>query len=104
MFYFFAFDIWTFISIFIAFLSLVISIIVNNASQKRNAYVTLDSQYKDLLNLGIKYPVLRNPIVTCNYKTLAEKDNESYYKYQSYAYMMWNFLETIYDFASKNCF
>ena len=99
MFYFLSFDIWTIISISIAFVSLVISIIVSISTQKRNAYVTLDGQYKDLLNLGIQYPILRNPLVTCNYKNLPEDDK---YKYQSYAYMMWNFLETIYDFASKN--
>ena len=102
MFNFFAFDIWTLISISIAFLSLIISILTNIFSQKRNAYVTLDGQYKDLLNLGINHPVLRNPSVTCIYKVLEETDKDSYYQYQSYAYMMWNFLETIYDFASKD--
>lgn len=34
-------------SIVIAFISLVISIIVSISSQKRDAYVTLDGQYKD---------------------------------------------------------
>ena len=102
MVYFLSFDIWTFVSIVIAFISLVISIIVSVSSQKRDAYVTLDGQYKDLLNIGIKSPSLRNPIITCNYKKLLKDDKNLYYQYLSYAYMIWNFLETIYDFASKN--
>lgn len=36
-----------------------------------------------------------------NYKEVKENDRETYFKYCSYAYMMWNFLETIYDFESK---
>ena len=97
MVYFLSFDIWTFVSIVIAFISLVISIIVSISSQKRDAYVTLDGQYKDLLNIGIKSPSLRNPIITCNYKNLLKDDKDLYYQYLSYAYMIWNFLETIYN-------
>lgn len=94
-------DIGTLISIIIALLSLIISFLVSINSQSKNDYIEIDNQYKDLLELGIKNPKLRDPQVAVNYKELKENDRETYYKYCSYAYMMWNFLETIYDFGSK---
>lgn len=98
----FSFDIWSLISISIAFISIIITIIANASSQKRDAYFTIDSQYKDLLNIGLKNPKLRNPLITCNYKKLYNEDQDLYFQYESYAYMIWNFLETIFDFASTS--
>lgn len=94
-------DIWTFISIVIAFLSLIISFLVSMNSQSKNDYIEIDNQYKDLLAMGIKNPKLRDPQIASHYKELKESDRETYFKYCAYAYMMWNFLETIYDFGSK---
>lgn len=98
----FEFDFWNFISTAIAILSLIISIILTVNAKKRESYFTIDNQYKELLDLGLQYPKLRNPIISANYHKLKDSDPDTFNQYQSYAYMIWNFLESIYDFASSS--
>ncbi len=94
-------DISTYVSLAIAVLSLVVTLIVSVSAQSKNDYVEIDNQYKDLLSIGLKNPKLRDPLITGNYQKLEKENRELYFQYCTYAHMIWNFLETLYDFGSK---
>src|SRR5574337_277446 len=57
-------------------------------------YTELDRMYFDLLRLGIEKPHLRIPDAA---RTPAEEQ-----EYNSYAFMVWNFLETIHDRCERD--
>jgi hypothetical protein len=67
-------------------------------SLKRNmdiqAYREMDSNYMEILKLGLQHPDLRDPKKITNYKKL---NGDYRLKYESYAYLIWNFCESIYD-------
>ena len=84
-----------------SFVSLLISIWFARktlgALQKSEAttqYLALDQIYAELLKLAIRYPHLRNPG--------SQKSGEELAQYNSYAQLVYNFLETIYDKFSGN--
>ena len=87
--------------IVVSIISLIISFIAKHYAKINSNYLTLDNQYKDLLNSGILRPILRDPVFTCSYQKHKENDSSNYYSYVSYAYMIWNYLETVYDFAIR---
>lgn len=66
--------------------------------QKTQSYSDVDSQYRDILAMGLQYPQLRNLEHTSNYQTLA---NEERLRYETYAYMCMNLCETIFDAGKK---
>lgn len=59
-----------------------------------NSYVAFDSMYLEILKTGIDNPSLRDEVFTQNY-TNAENDKRI--QYEVYAYICWNFCETLYD-------
>ena len=87
----------TIITISISVVSLFISILSYIMNKKRTGYLEVDKQYYNLLNISINNPKLRNIKYTANYYEYKEKDEEFYHKYCTYAFMVWNFIETIYD-------
>lgn len=93
------------ISASIAVLSIALSIITFMVSNKRDSYMTIDSIYSSLLEKGINNPSLRDPSKTVNYDKYDKnnpKEREYFLSYSTYAYMIWNFIETIYDLHQRS--
>ena len=76
-------------------IALIIAIIAFKKTLDFQAYRELDSNYMDILKEGLDNTYLRNPEITTNYLNLKEEDIKL--KYETYAYLVWNFCETIYD-------
>lgn len=101
----------------LSLISFILSIITAKKNKERESYLTIDDQYQKLLDHTLSSPILRDPVFTCHYldyytmrldkiedpikRKEAVENNALYLKYHSYAYMMWNFLETIFDFTGK---
>jgi len=62
-------------------------------SLKTSQYISLDNMYLTLLQLTLERPHLNSP------QTLTKIRRP---EYESYAYMLWNFLETIFDHCEKD--
>ena len=75
------------------------SLFKNDAKQN---YLEQDKQYSDLLKLALNDPELRDQR-TINQKT-RDGDKKFVTRYNIYAYLMWNCLETFYDLSSKEGF
>jgi hypothetical protein len=70
--------------------------IVYAVREKRDAfYATLDKMYFEILKTAIDHPHLcrSNP---------EGKTSDQIYQYDAFAYMVWNFLESIYDYAEDD--
>ncbi len=82
-------------SILIAGLSLAVSYYIYILSSKDNSYLDIDKQYSELLKLAIENPKLRDYESTAKYY---KSEDEMFKKrYNTYAFMCWNLVETIYD-------
>lgn len=98
----FTFDtIVSIVSAVFALAAVFLSIIIFLISNRKESYVVFDKAYANILEKGLENPSLRDPIKTCDYDSFLEKDRAFYFKYCAYAYMVWNFLETIYDLSNS---
>ncbi len=70
-------------------IALIYSISIYRASMMFSHYGELDKNYFDLLNMAVERPFLRSPD--------SLTDEEQRKSYDIYAFMVWNFLETIVD-------
>lgn len=63
----------------------------------RNAaiYANFDTLYKEILNIGLSYPSFRDPDKTAKYRE--HFNGEERIRYETYAYMVFNFCETVAD-------
>ncbi|MCH4890663.1 GNAT family N-acetyltransferase [Acidaminobacter sp. JC074] len=84
------------VSVTIAIFSLGVSLYIYRLSQNDTSYLDIDNQYCDLLKLGLDTPDLRNYSMTSNFYKCSDED-EYKKKYEIYAFMCWNLVETIYD-------
>jgi len=66
------------------------------STRKDSSYTDVDHQYADLLKMALDNVDFRDCEKTAGYYRLPI-DDEFRRKYEIYAYMVWNFLETIYD-------
>jgi hypothetical protein len=64
------------------------------------SYDVFDSFYKDILFKGMEHPELRNPTYTKDYQNKFS-DNELV-RYETYAFLTFNFCETLYDRGNEN--
>ena len=67
--------------------------------KQHSDYDTFDSLYLEILKTGIEYPKLRNPDYIQDYKTMQSEDR---IRYESYAFIVWNFCETIFDKSDES--
>ncbi|BCU67678.1 hypothetical protein HS7_11150 [Sulfolobales archaeon HS-7] len=81
----------------------IFSIITFIKNERDVTYSDIDSAYMEVLKLGIEYPKFRDPAYTRNYK-VAFKDPQERLQYETYAYIVWNLCETIYDRNDKVLF
>ncbi|MDE1867285.1 MAG: hypothetical protein KGI08_06210 [Thaumarchaeota archaeon] len=91
------FDIVTIIS---AGTALIVSLSTSKKSSSSESYSDLDHLYMDVLKIGMEHPEFRDPEKTKNYKQ-SFKDKEQLMAYETYAYIVWNVCETVYD-RTKN--
>ena len=75
--------------------ALILSIYVFKKTLDYQAYRELDSNYMEIIKESMKYPCLRNPDKTKNYKT--RFTSEDRLRYEMYAHMVWGICETVYD-------
>lgn len=64
-----------------------------------NSYDVFDATYMDLLKIAMENPSFRNPEMTQQYETAFSGDEKI--KYELYAFMCWNFCETVFDKQDK---
>lgn len=74
--------------------ALSLSIWVFKRSLDFQAYREMDSNYMEILKIGLEHPYLRNPEKTSKYTELTGDDK---LRYETYAYLVWNLCETVYD-------
>ena len=72
-----------------AIAALIYSMTTFRKSLQTSHYTELDLMYFDLLKTTLEKPHLNNPIAT--------HSDDQKIEYNSYAFMVWNFLEAIYD-------
>jgi len=64
-----------------------------------NSYDVFDATYMELLKIAMDNPSFRNPEMTQDYETAFSGDQKI--RYELYAFMCWNFCETIFDKQDK---
>ncbi len=76
-------------------LAILLYIILWNKDKSDNSYHVFDATYLDILKTGMENPSFRNPILTNDYANNFFEDEKI--KYEIYAFISWNFCETIFD-------
>ena len=83
----------------IGLVTMVITVTVTLLTYRKaasfQAYNNVDQLYNDALETGIDHPQFRNPEYTDNYLKISDK--KECLSYESYAYLIWNLIETVYD-------
>ena len=76
-------------------ITVTVTLLTYKKTASSQAYTNVDQLYNDSLETGIDHPEFRNPEYTGNYLQLTDKNERL--KYESYAYLIWNLIETVYD-------
>ncbi len=79
-----------------ACVSVIVTLFIYRQSRSDTSYLDVDKQYCELLQIGLNDPDLRDYSRTSQFYKLAAADPFRK-KYNIYAYMCWNLVETIYD-------
>jgi len=79
--------------------AIFLSVILWYRQRIHETYDVFDATYLDILKIAIKNPQFRNPKLTRNYYS-SFSDNDRI-KYETYAFICWNFCETIFDKGDK---
>ena len=76
-------------------IAILLNVLLWRRDKTHNAYDVFDATYLDILKMAIENPQFRNLKLTTNYKeSFAENE---LIKYETYAFISWNFCETIFD-------
>ena len=67
-------------------------------TRRAEAYSSFDDTYSKLLEFAFQFPKFRDKKLTSEFRKHFHGDD--LIKYQTYAFMCWNFCETIYDIKS----
>ena len=79
----------------LAGIAILLYIIMWYKDKSNNSYDIFDATYLDILKTGMENPSFRNSILTNDYIN-SFSENEKI-KYEIYAFISWNFCETIFD-------
>ena len=79
----------------LAGIAILLYIIMWYKDKSSNSYDAFDATYLDILKIGMENPSFRNPILTVDYKNSFSGDEKI--KYEIYAFICWNFCETLFD-------
>ena len=74
-------------------IAIVVSLLVYHWNRNTSSYSDLDALYMGVLKIGIENPDFRNEAKT----TKGVFEGDDLVKYETYAYMVWNVCETVYD-------
>ena len=96
-------EFWTLLvdstSTILAAIAILLYVIFWFRDKTASAYDIFDSTYLELLKTALDHPSFRNPDVTSNYRH--EFSGNDCIQYEIYAFMVYNFCETIYDKGDK---
>ena len=87
------------ISTLLSGIAILLYIVLWYRERSHNNYDVFDSTYLEILKTGIEFPELRDIEYVSGYKSLGPIDKS---RYETYAYICWNFCETIYDKVDKD--
>lgn len=76
-------------------IAILLYIILWYKDKSSNSYDTFDATYLEILKTGMENPSFRNPKMTNDYLKSFSEDEKI--KYEIYAFITWNFCETIVD-------
>jgi hypothetical protein len=79
----------------LAAIAILLYIILWYKEKSNNSYDNFDAIYLDILKTGMENPSFRNSILTNDYLNKFSGDEKI--KYEIYAFITWNFCETIID-------
>lgn len=79
----------------LAAIAILLYIILWYKEKSSNSYDNFDAIYLDILKTGMENPSFRNSILTNDYLNKFSGDEKI--KYEIYAFISWNFCETIID-------
>ena len=92
-------DIWNLVigsvSTLLSATAILLYIILWFKEKSDNNYEVFDSTYLEILKTGIEHPYCRNIEFTQQYKN--HTNSEEIIRYEIYAFICWNFCETLYD-------
>jgi hypothetical protein len=88
-------DLAQLVALFVSAGALVWAVWSYIAKSRLDHYTEIDRQYADIVKLRITYTELANPpdTLSTDLKTMGERD----LRYDAYALLIWNFIETIHD-------
>lgn len=86
-------------STLLAAIAILLYIILWFRDKTSSSYDIFDSTYLEILKIGIEYPDFRNVEYTRRY---AELPTAERFRYETYAFICWNFCETIFDKGDKD--
>ena len=90
------------LSTILAACAIFLCIIIWKKDKSTGAYDVFDGLYLDILKTGIEYPHLRDFQRTADYKNTF--NHQEQLQYEAYAFICWNFIETIYDRGNDELF
>jgi hypothetical protein len=90
------------LSTILAAIAILLYIIIWKKDKSTGAYDVFDGLYLDILKTGIEHPHLRDLQRTADYKNAFNHHEQL--QYEAYAFICWNFIETIYDRADDELF
>jgi|LauGreSBDMM110SN_4_FD.fasta_scaffold99995_2 hypothetical protein len=79
----------------LAAIAILLYIILWYKEKSSNSYDNFDATYLDILKTGMENPSFRNSVLTNDYLNKFSEDEKI--KYEIYAFISWNFCETIID-------
>jgi hypothetical protein len=83
----------------LAAIAILLYIIIWYKDKSSNSYDVFDATYLDILKTGMENPSFRNPSLTKLY--LSSFSGDERIKYEIFAFISWNFCETIFDKGDK---
>jgi hypothetical protein len=83
----------------LAAIAILLYIIIWYKDKSSNSYDVFDATYLDILKTGMENPSFRNPSLTKLYFSSFSGDERI--KYEIFAFISWNFCETIFDKGDK---
>ena len=87
----------------LSLIAFAFSIFTYRRSRRERFYADIDSMYLGILKIGIDHPEFVNPKNTTDYMKRFKDENELL-RYETYAYIVWNLCETIYDRRDDDLF
>lgn len=93
------------ITLILSISSIVISVRASARTKRRASYTNFDTYYNSLLKEALQYPDFRDHAFTIKYEPLdehsdipkKEEESKKIKQYEIYAFMCWNFCETVFD-------